>query len=145
MPDIVKVVGDTHFHFIDEIGFPAPSVDLRPTRDAGLDLVPQKVAVHQFAILCVVLQRMWPRSDQRHASRYDVQQLRDLVEARPSQEGAQPRDSGIAPPRLAYAASRLLVCPHSSELPDLDRLAVQTAASLAKQYGRPAGNQNGCG
>src|SRR5207248_586471 len=28
MPDIVKVVGDTHFHFVDEIGFPTPSVDL---------------------------------------------------------------------------------------------------------------------
>ena len=63
MPDIVKVVGDTHFHFVDEIGFPAPSVDLRPTRDAGLDLVSQKISVDQFAVLLVVLESMRPRSD----------------------------------------------------------------------------------
>ena len=142
MADIVKVVRDPHLHLIDEVGFPSPPIDLRPTRDAGLDLVAQKVSVDQFAVLLVVLESMGPRSDQRHASRYHVHQLRDLVEARTAQERAQLGDPGIAAPCLAHTAFRLVVYAHRSELPDFDGLAVQPTTSLAKQYGPPAGYQN---
>ena len=78
--DVVKIVGNAHFHFVDEIGFPPPTVDLRLTIDARLDLVPQKISVDQFAVLLVVLEKLVAAVRQRTcAPRHDVQQLRELV------------------------------------------------------------------
>ena len=71
-----------------------------------------------------------------------MNQLRELIEARSSQKRTEPGDSRITAPGLTYAAVGPVVHAHRSEFPDLDGPAVQSTASLPKQYGRPAGDQN---
>src|SRR5687768_17974005 len=80
--DVIQVVLDP----LLERGVAAPAVDLRPAGDAGLDLVAQHVLRDAVLELLDEERALRTRADDRHFSREDVPELRQLVQV----EAAQP-------------------------------------------------------
>src|ERR1041385_8126464 len=78
--NVLEVVFDTLFHLVDRVRFAAPAVHLGPTRDSGLDLVPEHVTVDFRPVDLVVSDCMWARSDDAHVSRQHLKELGQFVE-----------------------------------------------------------------
>src|SRR5215831_16603826 len=89
--DVVEIVLDP---LLDR-RVPSPAVDLRPTRDPRLDLVPEHVAGHPASELLEEARPLGPGADETHLAAQHVHELRQLVETRPSQEDADPRPARI--------------------------------------------------
>src|SRR5690606_39442133 len=97
----MQVMLDPLLDLLDGFRLAAPAVDLRPAGDAGLhamtpEIVADRVLVEQaagFRRRC-----MGARPDDGHVSGQHVEELRQLVEAGPAQEGAQPRYPRIVAP-----------------------------------------------
>src|SRR5436305_11460658 len=80
--DVIEVVLDA----LLERRVAAPAVDLRPSSDAGLDLVAQHVLRDAVLELLDEERPLRTRADDRHVAAEDVPELRQLVEV----ESAQP-------------------------------------------------------
>src|SRR5882672_10260863 len=85
--DVVQVVLDPLFNR----RVPAPAVDLRPARDAGLHLVAQHVLRDLVLELGDEVRPLRTRTDNRHLAAQHVPELRQLVEVRLAQQLADRR------------------------------------------------------
>ena len=83
-----------------------------------------------------------PRTDQRHAAKQDVQQLRQLVDAEAPQEAADRSDPRIVPGRRLPGPKVGHVGEHGPELEDINRLVVEPDARLDEQDRSGAGQPN---
>src|ERR1700688_3005426 len=92
-PQVLDIVFDTLAHLFDRVGLPAKAVDLRPTGNARLDLVPDHVALDEPAILLVVCDSVRPRSHQTHGSAEYVKELRQFVKRSTAQKRTQGCDA----------------------------------------------------
>src|SRR5262245_35529647 len=92
--DVVQVVLDP---LLDR-RVTAPAVELGPTGDPRLHLVAQHVAGDALAKVLDEARALRARADQAHLAPQDIEELGQLVEARPAQEDA---DGGAA--RIALA------------------------------------------
>ena len=75
---------------------------------------------------------MWPWSNQRHLPAYNIEQLRQLIDACPSQPSANPCHSPIASYRLPDCRAFLNTC-HCAKLEDLESSAIEAAPRLSEQ------------
>src|SRR3990170_3300148 len=85
--DVVEVVLDPPL----ERGVAAPAVDLGPPGDPGLHLVAQHVAGDLPAELLHEDRPLGARAHEAHLPAEHVEELGQLVQAEPAQEGSQPR------------------------------------------------------
>src|ERR1700759_5811786 len=129
----MKIVFDTLPYLLDGLGFSSPSVDLRPAGDARFHamaggVVSHRVLIEHVAGLCGG--RVGPRPDDRHVAAQDVEELRELVEARPPQETPQPRDASIVSTRelLAFLVAQRVM--HGAEFPYLEKMVVVAEPAL---------------
>jgi len=79
--DVIEVVLHPLFHFLVRIGLTAVTVDLRPSGDSGLDVVPACIKRNASLVVPIVRQSMRTRPDEGHVALYDIEQLRQLVDA----------------------------------------------------------------
>ena len=132
LANVLVIEKDTLLHLVDGFSFAATTVDLCEPRNARLNLVPQHVAFDLFAIIFVVSIGMRPRTNQRHRSFHHVEQLRQLVQRRLSQNAADFSNPHIALGRLRYLVA-VFADAHRSEFPNLNRLAIQTVSALLEE------------
>ena len=66
--NVKKIVFDTLLHFVKGVSFATKTVDLRPARDTGFDLVTKHVAFDQLLVVFIVLHSVRPRSDDGHVA-----------------------------------------------------------------------------
>src|SRR5439155_26107427 len=94
----------------------APAVDLSPAGDPRLDVVAQDVARHAPSELLDEARPFGPGPDEAHVATQDVEELGQLIEARPTQEDADSGSPRIVADRPARAGVRLRVQAHGAEL-----------------------------
>src|ERR671926_1792683 len=91
---------DTIFELLPRVRLAPPAIDLGPSRHPGLHAMPSEIAVHHLLIepvRCLCVERVRTRADDREVSEEDdVEELRQLVEARLADEATYPRDARIA-------------------------------------------------
>src|SRR5712664_459385 len=128
-------VPQIHFYapcnLFDGGGCASQSIDLRPSRHPGFDVMAEGVVLQQSFKLVVVSQGMRPWSDQRHFSPQDVYKLRQFVNA----DGAQqPANSGYA--RIIARSLRnniaIFLHRHGAELEHDKLTAVESLSILQK-------------
>ena len=78
-------------------------------------------------------ERVRTRADERHLSRNDVEQLRQLVQAAAAQEAAGPGHSRVVARGLRAAGLILQIHPHGAELDHAEHRAVASGAALQEQ------------
>src|SRR3984957_13221265 len=103
------------------------AIDLGPAGDAGPDREPATLA------LCVLghLHRdRWARADERQLAAHHAQQVGQLVQRRPAQEGAHSRDSGVVLVDRQTRAHVLGAVYHRAQLQQVELLAVLADAAL---------------
>lgn len=115
---------------------------LPPAGDARLA---REELVAAVAELVGLLERHGPGADHGQVAREHVDELRQLVQARPAQEAAHARDARVvvelllAPPGLQLLGRhvplrvRVRVRHHAAQLPDVDALAAAADALLAEE------------
>src|SRR6266702_5813682 len=129
---VPNIVLDPLFHGLNGRCFTATATNLCPTGDPRLHMMAEGVVADLFGIVIIVGCGMWPWSNQRHLPTDNVEQLRQLIDACPSQPCAKPRDPPIASHRLCYRRAVLDIC-HSAELKDLESPAIEAAPRLSEQ------------
>jgi hypothetical protein len=82
--DVIEVVVDALLHLLVSVGLSPIAMNLRPSGDAGFDVVPPGVEGDATLVLPIVSQRMRARPDERHVALDDVEQLRKLIDAQRS-------------------------------------------------------------
>jgi hypothetical protein len=112
-------------------------VDLRPAGDAGLDGEPPALAP---GVARDLHGDRGPRADDRHLAAQHVDEVRQLVEARPAQQAPDTRDARVALRDRQAAADVLGAGDHRPQLEDVEGLAVAADAALAVDR-RPRGLQ----
>src|SRR6185312_17515002 len=127
-----------HPHLLGRVGLAAEAVDLRPTGDAGLDAMAAEIAVDDLGILLVMGDRMRAGPDQRHVSPEHIEELRQLVEAGPPEQPADPGHPWIVAPGLRHRRIGTPIMVHGPEFEDRDLVVVESVALLAKQHGATA-------
>src|ERR1019366_8583751 len=85
--DVVEIVLDT----FAQRRVAAPAVDLGPAGDAGFDGVPSVIVRDRLGELADENRTLRTRAYQAHVADEDVDELRQLVQARLAQEGAELR------------------------------------------------------
>src|SRR3984893_14264788 len=97
--DVIEVELDALLDFLFVVDFAAPAIDLRPAGDAGLDAMTREITVDGFVeqlALQLALHRVGTRADQREvALEYDVEELRQFVEAGLADEAADAGDAAV--------------------------------------------------
>src|SRR5438132_3692870 len=92
--DVVQIVLELFQRVVD--GRSVAVFDLSPARDPRLDGKPLHV---EGDLLLKVLDELWPlraRPDEAHVPHEDVEELRELIQTRPPQEGSHTRHSRVA-------------------------------------------------
>src|SRR5512147_2387277 len=123
---------DSGLHLLKRIGLSAPTVNLGPSRDAGLHLMPQHVVLDQFLIELVMRHSMRPRPDDGHVAHQYIEKLRQLIQTRPAQERANGGNSRIALLRLENFII-VLAYSHGAEFIDPDDLTIHAITALLEQ------------
>src|SRR5579859_4145253 len=108
LEDDLEVEEDRPVFDVEQIAFHAPdqmlrfarraavAVDLRPAGNPGLDPMTVRIGADDLVaelVLRLHADRVRPGADQRHVALEHVQQLRQFVEARAPQDGAEARDA----------------------------------------------------
>ena len=106
-------------------------MDLRPTGNPGLDVMPVHVIVDEFAVFIIVHDGVRARSDQRHGAGQNIDELRQLVNTAGAQQTAEPRYPGIIALRLPNRAA-VFQNRHRAEFVNRELATVEAAAALAK-------------
>ena len=106
-------------------------VDLSPAGDAGPDLVATGLT---GIVPLEVLHEQRPRPDQAHIPPEDIQELRQLVDARRAEKAPQGGQALLVRKR---ASVRVAGVSHRAKLQDGKRPPVQTGAGLPKKDGAP--------
>src|SRR5205807_10642438 len=120
---VIQVVVDARLHLLDGFGLAPQAVDLRPSGDAGLDLVALHVALDELAVHLVARDRVGARADYAHAALQYVDELRQLVERGAAHEGAERGDARIDAADLVDLLA-VLSDAQGAELVDDDLFAV---------------------
>src|SRR5437879_684053 len=120
--DVVEIVLDA----LLERRVPAPAVDLRPAGHARLDLVAQHVARNLASEFVDKERPLGPRPDQAHLTSEHVDELRQLVEAPPAQEGARRRAAVVGRLRPHGSRGGLRIRSHRPKLEHWEGSAVET-------------------
>jgi hypothetical protein len=60
----------------------AETVDLSPTRNSGFDMMSERIFPNQPPIFVIVDYRMWTRSDWRHFTAKNINELRQFIDTR---------------------------------------------------------------
>src|SRR6266700_7313466 len=130
--DVPNIVLDPLFHGLNSRRLTAIATDLCPTGDPRLHMMAERVVADLFGIIIIVGCGVWPWSNQRHLPTDNVEQLRQLIDACPSQPCAKPRDPPVASHRLLYCRAVLEIC-HCAKLADLESPAIKAAPRLSEQ------------
>ena len=125
---------DTLLHLLQRVGFTTITINLCPAGNPRLDLVSLHVGLDQILVVLVVRQGVGPGPDNGHAPLQDIEELRQLVEAGPTDESANGSDPGIILGSLGHAALMLLVHDHGTELVHLETLAIDAGAVLLEHH-----------
>jgi hypothetical protein len=115
-----------------------PAVDLRPARDAGLDVVSSGLLRR---VMRQVLGQERAGAHETHLSREDVPELRQLVDACPPQEATEASEALVVGKRPSVGCA--LFHPHGAELHQGERLAPMPGAHLAEEDGPARGQEDG--
>src|SRR5262245_53058045 len=124
---------DPLFHGLNSRRLTAIATDLCPTRDPGLHVMAEGVVADLFGEITIVGSSVWARSNQRHLPAYNIEQLRQLVDACPSQPCTDPRDSLVAPHGLPDCRAVLNIG-HCAKLEDLESSAIEATSRLSEQH-----------
>src|SRR4051794_18473625 len=81
----------TALHLLESVCASTISIRLRPTRDAGLDVVATRKRRNHLRKQPVVRGCMWTGADDRHVADQDIEQLRKLIDIGAAQKAAQTR------------------------------------------------------
>src|SRR6267142_3069431 len=136
--DVIEIELDALLDLLVGVDFAAPSVDLRPAGDPGLDAVAREIAVDgfveqpalQFALYGV---RRGP-NEREVALEHDVEELRQFVEAGLAYETPDARNTGIALGHDLGGGRVGQMVVHRAKLEDVDALIVEAEALLAEQH-----------
>lgn len=109
--DVVKII----LQPIGDRCVATKAIDLGPSRHPDFAAVPHIVFIEIFFELRDKVGPLWPRSYQAHFPSNDIDQLRQLVEAKPAQYCAYRCTPGIIPGRPSRIAFRLAGASHSAE------------------------------
>ena len=94
---------------------------------------PARKAIEVLLKYLVVGKRVRPRTNYRHVTQENVDELRQLVQARAPQEPSKPRDARIVAPGLIYCGA-VLGDQHRAELEYLEDAIVLAITALAKEH-----------
>ena len=108
------------------------AIHLRPTGDAGLDVVAARIKGDLSLIFAVMREGVRPRPDQRHVAEQHVDQLRQLVEVPAPQVPPDPRDARVVLDGL-HDDLAVLGHGHAAELEDPEAALVEAVAPLTEQ------------
>ena len=121
-------------------------VDLRPAGDAWKDVEPSAVVL---AVVRSLLDEIGSRPDEAHLTANDVQELRQLVQARPPQKATATRNSRILGHEPEGVLGQLLsasdldrIRDHRSELQHRERPPEAAGARVHEEDGPPAVHEN---
>ena len=132
---------DALAHEIGRRGLAAIAVDLRPTRDARLDVLADVVVVDEHRVILVVCDGMRTRADQGHLAAQDIDQLRQLVDARLPEPTPNPRHATIVCLRLLHDCA-VLGDRHGAKFEDVERHAAMPKPRLLEDRGTGRGQPN---
>jgi hypothetical protein len=105
--NVEKVELDSLPQLNRKLGSTATPAYLGPTCHAGTNAVAMGISLNNLMaqqVLCAHSDRKRPRSHQRHFTAEDIEQLRELVQARSAQKSSKLSHPAIVPLRLAGAA-----------------------------------------
>src|SRR5690242_14664137 len=129
--DVIEVA----LHALVKVRVAPEIVDLRPAGDAGLDEMLLHVAGYLLLEALDELGSLGARPDDRHVAAQRVEELRQFVEARAPQKGAEARRAALVATRPHRTSRRLGVDRHRTEFEYREALAVPCYTLLAKQHG----------
>src|SRR6185312_7092358 len=136
--DIVEIELDALLDFLFAIDLAAPAVHLRPAGDAGLDAMAREIAINGLVeqpALQSALHGVRARADQRQvALEYDIEELRQLVEAGPADEAADAGDAAVVPGHDPGSRRIGLIVIERAKLEDVDALVVEPEPLLTEQH-----------
>src|SRR5262245_2416568 len=101
--DVMQVTPDTLADLFDGVRLATPSIDLRPACNARFDPVPCSVLIDNILeeLACSLCgNSVRSRTYQRHVAKQYIQELRNLVQARPTQKSPNSRDPWVILYRL---------------------------------------------
>jgi len=129
--DVPKVEFDPVLYLLDAFGLAAGTIDLRPSGNARLEMMPEAIGVDSPPILRIQEDRMRARPDKRHVTLEDIQELWQFVGAGTPQEAPDPRDAWIF---FLDLGDRFIILQnsHGSEFIDGEGLLVEAVAVLSK-------------
>src|SRR6185437_3273813 len=136
--DIVEIELDALLDFLFAIDLAAPAVHLRPAGDAGLDAMAREIAINGLVeqpALQSALHGVRARADQRQvALEYDIEELRQFVEAGPADEAADAGDAAVVPGHDPGSRRIGLIVIERAKLEDVDALVVEPEPLLTEQH-----------
>src|SRR5271167_5098277 len=124
---------DAPLQLLFGVGLSTVAVNLRPSGDSRLDIVPARIerdAPFEFPIMRQGM-RAW--ADEGHVALDHVEELRKLIDAPAAQPRPHLGDAWIAFLRLTDHRS-ILERSHGAELDDSERLLVEAVAVLQEEY-----------
>src|SRR3981081_3272616 len=95
MLQVVEIELDALAHGFDIVA-PGVAVYLGPPGDARLHFVSNHVTGYLAAIVLVHRDGVWAGPDDAHGAFEDIEELRQLIERGPANEGAHPGDALVA-------------------------------------------------
>src|SRR5229473_390104 len=132
----------TALHLLESICVSTVSIGLRPTRDAGLDVVATSKRRNHLRKQVVVRGCMWTGADDRHVADQDIEQLRKLIDIGAAQDAAQTRYTWIVSDDLPEIVT-IFHHGHRSEFEYANGFVVVAVPRLAKKH-RPTGIELDC-
>src|ERR1700692_1978028 len=133
--DVIEVELDALLDFLLAVALAAPAVDLGPAGNARLDAVAGEIAVDRLVeqpALQFALHGVRARTDQRQiALEYDVEQLRQFVEAGLADKAPDPGDAAVVLGHDLGGQGIGLIVVERAELEDVDALVVEAESLLA--------------
>ena len=132
---------DPLLDLFDGVGLTTPAVDLGPAGDSRFHSMTGIVVLDGILIEQrpgLGGERVRSRSDDRHLTADNVQELRQFVEAGASQERTDARDAWIVAPCQLLGVGVGLIGVHGAEFQHLNQAVVEAVALLPEQYRAPA-------
>ncbi len=127
--DIPKIVRNPLGHLFKATRFAPQSINLRPTGYSGLDVIAKYIFCDQPVIFIVMRKRMRSRSNQRHITFEDVEELRQLVNTCATQQSPNPCHAIVVLPHLSDARP-IFEDRHCTKLEDDELNTVKPAPPL---------------
>lgn len=124
-------------HLIGGLGLSTTTTDLRPTGDAGTNVMAYHVFANQMAIIFGMGEHVRTGTDDTHVATEDIDELGKLVDAGLAEETTETGDAGIMGGGLERVG--LIVHTHTAELETGESLSVISCAGLTEKDGAGIG------